>query len=210
MDLVLCCALFTAGLRGGEVFAVKPDDFDWKTPKLTVQRAWQLPNSKEKRLGPPKSCKSRVTLFIPIFQNALKKLWEENGKHEFAFSKKMGRVRKKAITPGAEWIRRRFPVWLERAGIEKGGRNITPHSARHTLASILEENGVAERYIQEILGHSHTQDILTSSENRTKKTTRIYLHTRRKMINQISDLLTEILNREDKAEEKKVVNFKRS
>jgi site-specific recombinase XerD len=53
----------------------------------------------------------------------------------------------------ASWIKRRFPEWLKRAGIELGGRKIVPHSSRHSLVSLLEERGVYLRYIQEMLGH---------------------------------------------------------
>ena len=45
------------------------------------------------------------------------------------------------------------------------GKNITPHSFRHTFASLLLEEGVDIKYIQEFLGHS------------TIVTTQIYLHT---------------------------------
>lgn len=48
------------------------------------------------------------------------------------------------------------------AALEK---NITPHSFRHTFASLLLEEGVDIKYIQEFLGHS------------TIVTTQIYLHT---------------------------------
>ena len=66
---------------------------------------------------------------------------------EFVFSYKDG------TTPGPSWIKGRFKKWMARAGIETGGRRIAPHSARHSLASLLEARGVPLRYIQELLGH---------------------------------------------------------
>jgi integrase/recombinase XerD len=139
-------------------------------------------------MGPPKGKKERNAPFDPILQEAIKKLWEENGKHEFVFSYKNG------ATPGPSWIYVNFPKWLKRAGIELGGRKIVPHSARHSLASLLEEKGVSLRYIQELLGHSDL------------KTTKIYLHSTEKTIRDIGQKITEA--REKKEAEQKIVPFK--
>ncbi|MDR1930997.1 MAG: site-specific integrase, partial [Treponema sp.] len=106
-------------------------------------------------------------------QNAIKKLWDENGRHEFVFAEKNG----KAIGPS--WIKGRFKIWLERAGIELGGRRIVPHSSRHSIASLLEALGVSLRYIQEFLGHSDL------------KTTKGYLHSTEKTIRDIGRKISE-------------------
>jgi integrase/recombinase XerD len=136
-----------------------------------------------------KSKKVREAPFDPILQEAIKKLWEENGRHEFVFSFKDGRCL------DSSWIKKRFPKWLKRAGIELGGRKIVPHSSRHSLASLLEERGVSLRYIQEMLGH---YDL---------KTTRRYLHSTEKTIREIGKKITEA--REQTQEpENKVVEFK--
>jgi integrase len=194
MELVVGTIIFYSGLRRSEVFALKPEDLDWKTPKITVRRAWQMFDDKERVIGPPKSKKPRDTLFDPILQEAVKKLWEENGKHEYVVSYKNGK------TPGPSWIRNRFSKWLERAGIELGGREIVPHSSRHTLASLLEAKGIPIRYIQEILGHSD------------EETTKIYLHSPEKMIREVGKKISEA--RKDKDEKEKednnIVTFKAS
>jgi integrase/recombinase XerD len=92
-------------------------------------------------------------------QKAVKELWNANGKHEFVFSRKDG------TQPGPDWIRDHLQNWLKRAGIESKGRNIVPHSARHSLASALEAQHIPLRYIGDMLGHS------------SLKTTVGYLHT---------------------------------
>jgi site-specific recombinase XerD len=97
-----------------------------------------------------------------VMQEAVKKLWEENGRHEFAFSLKDGK------TPGPSWIKGRFKKWMIRAGVELNGRKIAPHSFRRSLASLLEARGVSLRHIQDLLGHSDL------------KTTKIYLHIHRR------------------------------
>jgi integrase/recombinase XerD len=189
MELAVCAAMFLSGLRRSEIFALKPECLDWHTPKITVKNAWQKFDRKTRVLGPPKGKKERNAPFDPVLQEAIKKLWEENGKHEFVFSYKNG------ITPGPSWIRGRFMKWLKCAGIKLGGRKIVPHSARHSLASLLETKGVSLRYIQELLGHSDL------------KTTKIYLHSTEQTIRDIGRKISEA--REQTQEpENKVVEFK--
>jgi hypothetical protein len=37
MELAVAAAMFMAGLRRGEIFALRPEDLDWRTPKIMVQ-----------------------------------------------------------------------------------------------------------------------------------------------------------------------------
>jgi Site-specific recombinase XerD len=62
-------------------------------------------------------------------------------------------------------VRNLVAKYARLAGIEK---NITPHVFRHTFASLLLEEGVDIKYIQDFLGHSSIS------------TTQIYLHTTNK------------------------------
>jgi integrase len=188
-ELAVCAVMFLAGLRRAEVSALKPDDLDWITPKIVVRRSWQMFNSKNRVMGPPKGKKARDAPFDPVLQEAIKKLWKENGRHEFVFSDKNG----KAIGPS--WIKGKFPRWLKDAGIELGGREIVPHSSRHSLASLLEAKGVSLRYIQELLGHSDL------------KTTKGYLHSTEKTIRDIGRKITET-REERQAETEKITEFK--
>jgi len=196
LDLAICGAMFLSGLRRSEVFALKPEDLDWHTPKITVRRAWQKFDHKDKVLGPPKGKKERKAPFDPVLQEAIKRLWAENGQHEFVFSRKDGSI------PGSSWIGVHFEKWLKKAGIELNGREIVPHSSRHSLASLLEEKGVSLRYIQELLGHSDL------------KTTKIYLHSTEKTIRDIGKKITEAREKSQpslpaqKTEPPNVINFK--
>jgi len=170
MELAVCAAMFWAGLRRSEVFALRPQDLDWHTPKITVRKAWQNFSYKKRKLGPPKGKKERLLPFDDVLQKAIKKLWEENnldGKQDFVFSYS------DRTTPGPSWIKGRFKKWIKRAGIELKGRELVPHSSRHSLASILEERGVPLRHIQELLGHA------------SLKTTKRYLHSTDKTIRDI-------------------------
>ena len=91
-----------------------------------------------------------------------------------------------------------FKQWIESAGIKLNGRNITPHSSRHSLASLLENRGVALRYIQEMLGHSKLE------------TTKIYLHTPEKIIREMGSKIIEAKEAKDQNEKQpeKIVEFK--
>jgi len=188
MELAVCAAMFLSGLRRAEISALRPEDLDWHTPKITVRHSWQRFEKRDKVLGPTKGKKERAAPFDPILQEAVKKLWSENGKHEFVFCDKGGSV------IGGSYIKDRFPRWLKAAGIELKGRKIVPHSSRHSLASLLEERGVSLRYIQELLGHSDL------------KTTKIYLHSTEKTIRDIGKKISEVM--EQAPEEKKILEFK--
>jgi integrase len=72
MELAVCAAIFLSGLRRSEVAALKPEDLDWNTPKITVKRAWQDFDSRNRVLGPPKGKKIRKVPFDPILQEAIK------------------------------------------------------------------------------------------------------------------------------------------
>jgi len=179
MERAICGAMFLAGLRRGEIFALKPEDLDWHTPKIIVRRAWQNFDRKVREMGPPKGKKEREAPFDPFLQEAIRRLWAENGKYEFVFSFTGGK------SPGPSWIKGRFRKWLDRAGITLEGRNIVPHCARHTLASMLEARGTSLRYIQDLLGHSDL------------KTTMGYLHTPEGMIREIASRIGEAVQGED-------------
>jgi len=180
MELAVCAAMFLSGLRRAEIFALKPDCLDWNAPKITVKNAWQnFDSSKKRTLGPTKGKRERDAPFDPVLQGAIKRLWAENGRHEFVFSWGNG------STPGPAWIHFNFPRWLRRAGIETGGRKIVPHSARHSLASLLEEKGVQLRYIQDLLGHSDL------------KTTKGYLHSTEATIRNIGSKISDAMAGKD-------------
>jgi len=186
MELAVCAAMFLSGLRRAEVFALKPCDLDWDTPKITVCWAWQCFDHVDKKLGPPKGKRERLAPFDPILQEAIRKLWQENGQHEYVFSQVDG------TTPGSSWISQNFKRWLGRADIVLRGRNIVPHSSRHSLASILEHRGESIRHIQELLGHSDLE------------TTKIYLVDTSETIRDIGKKISEAM----KKEEPKLLNFK--
>ena len=169
LQRAVCSAMFFAGLRRSEIFALRPEDLDWQTPRIKVVRAWKRFETSKREMGDPKWHKSRETIFPKQLQEAIKELWEANGKHEFVFCDKYGKC------PGPGYLKYWVPRWLKRAGINTDGREIVPHSSRHSLASLLEADGVPLRYIQKMLGHS------------SMETTLGYLHEPANTMNKISN-----------------------
>jgi integrase len=201
MELAVCAAIFWAGLRRAEVFALKPEDLDWHNQIINVRRTWQCFDNKHKRkLGPTKGKRNRKTLFDPILQGAIKKLWEENGHndqkigpHEFVFSYK--KPFRGSMTPMASWIYHNFEKWLERAGIERRGRDIVPHSARHSLGTFLHDKGVPLKHIQELLGHA------------SWKVTKKYIHLLESTMNEVGKKVAEAREKESTQKEQ-ILEFK--
>ncbi len=70
--------------------------------------------------------------------------------------------------------------YVRACGISK---NITPHAFRHTFASLLLEEGVDIKYIQEFLGHSSitTTQIYLHTSNQRKKDIMSSMHPRQKL-----------------------------
>jgi integrase len=112
METAVCAAMFWAGLRRSEIFALRPEDLDWSSQKIHVRKAWKNFTYKRRSLGTTKSKKERVIPFDEYLQEAIIRLWDENGQHEFVFSFVDG------ATPGPSWIKGRFKKWIARAGIE--------------------------------------------------------------------------------------------
>jgi integrase len=180
LDRALAAAMLWAGLRRGEIYGLKPEDLNWKIPRIIIRNAWQRYDSpKARSLGDPKWHKVREIAFPVQLQTAIKELWEVNKKHEFVFTDKDGNL------PGANYCRRWLPRWIAAAGIDLGGRDIVPHGSRHSLASALEEDGVPLRQIQEMLGHSDL------------KTTHRYLHDTADHINKMGRKIDDIANHHD-------------
>jgi integrase/recombinase XerD len=175
LDRALCAVMFWAGMRRGEIYGLKPEDLNWKTPMIIIRNAWQRYDSPTDRsLGDPKWHKIREIPFPLQLQDAIKKLWTAYGQHDFVFCDAKGKL------PGSNYCRRRLPRWIAAAGIDLGNRNVVPHGSRHSLASALEENGVPLRQIQEMLGHSDL------------KTTKGYLHDTANHINKMGQKIEKI------------------
>lgn len=134
-DIAVMELLFASGIRIGELCSLHPDDIDLKnkimkvTGKGSKERYIQITN---------KSVQESLKNYQKLFS-------KEISKSGFYFVNNRGT---------------RFSEQSARLMVDKYtrlsnvGMHITPHMFRHTIATLLLEEDVDIRYIQELLGHS--------------------------------------------------------
>jgi integrase len=144
-----------AGLRRGELVALRWRDVDFTGRKLIVRRS--LSGETEVR-----STKSRGARQVPLPDQAASALERLRGRREFigpddyVFASRLGR----RIDPSA--LRRRFERARDAAGLEP----LRFHHLRHTYGSLLVAGGIDLPSVKAAMGHSH----ITTTER--------YLHAR--------------------------------
>lgn len=145
----------TAGLRRGELLGIRWEDLDLEAGTLQVRRT--LSETRDGRVfEPPKSGKGRGIRLTQKGITALRShrkrqleeklqlgsLWQEN---DLVFASEIG-------TPiQGRNMYRHFKIRLERAGLSTSYRF---HDLRHTCATLLLQQGVHAKYVQELLGHT--------------------------------------------------------
>jgi len=126
-----------AGLRQGELLALRWEDVDLVSGRIMVRRAVA-----RGKIGTPKSGKSREVSIGKFAIAALQAHRHLRG--ELVFSDLGGKM----LTTGAcKW-----PIW--RACKRSGLRRVGWHLLRHTFASHLVMRGAPLKAVQELLGHS--------------------------------------------------------
>ncbi|MDR0628750.1 MAG: hypothetical protein LBG24_03750 [Treponema sp.] len=74
LERAVAVAMFWAGLRRSEIWGLKAEDLDWRTPQLNICHAWKCITSRKLReLGEPKWHKIREAPFPEDLQKAIKK-----------------------------------------------------------------------------------------------------------------------------------------
>jgi site-specific recombinase XerD len=129
---LLLSLAYGAGLRVSKVVNLRVKDINLE--ELTIH----LKNSKGK--------KDRITIFPDKLKADLRSLTAGKNKNNFVFpSQRVGSL-------SIRTAQKVFKDSLKKAEIEK---KATFHSLRHSFATHLLENGVAVRYVQELLGHQN-------------------------------------------------------
>ena len=132
-------------------------------------------------IGRPKWDKIRTAPLAELTLAAIETLEKKQGKWKRVAVFPDGR------TPSERWWGTHVAACLKRAGIKTEGRNIVPHSARHSLASALYARGTQLKTIQEMLGHTDL------------KTTDIYIHTAADAINEMTKSINAATKKKGKA-----------
>lgn len=153
-DIAIVEVLFGTGIRVSELCNLKASDFDLNNGHIIVNGK----GSKERII---QICNEESLAVIRKYVHLFEKQINESG---YFF---INRLRKPISEQSVRFMVKRYS---KLAGIEK---NITPHTFRHTFATLLLEESVDIKYIQHLLGHS---SIIT---------TQIYTHVNRKKQEQI-------------------------
>ncbi|MBI4653963.1 MAG: tyrosine-type recombinase/integrase [Nitrospirae bacterium] len=142
---------YSSGLRVSEVVKLKAEDIDSKRMLIHVKGA--------------KGRKDRYTLLSETVLETLRAYWRKYRPQKWLFEG--AREGRYLSTRTADKI---FVNACEKAGIKK---EVSFHTLRHSFATHLLEGGKDLRYIQELLGHTHS------------KTTEIYTHVSTKSLGKI-------------------------
>jgi integrase len=145
--------LVGTGLRWSEATALQVRHVNLEQGTVRVLQAWKKRKAGQPRkLGPPKSSKSRRTVMLgqPMV-DLLRPLIEGRPASAFVFTAKRG-----GVIHGSSWHSR---VWTPACIAAKVDPRPRPHDLRHTHASWLIERGATLEQVQDQLGH---ESILTT------------------------------------------------
>ena len=145
LDLALMEVAFSCGLRVSELVELRKDEINRKSGYLKVTG-----KRKKERL-------------LPIRREALEvmKLYEEKVRSPIKTSSPYFFLHEDGKKVSRQYLFLRLKEYVKSAGINK---NVSPHTLRHTYATLLLENGAELREVQELLGHAEIE------------TTQIYTH----------------------------------
>jgi integrase len=146
-ERALWATAFYAGLRRGELQALRATDVDLGRSEIRVERGW------DQYEGPiaPKSDSSRRTVpLLAVLRDYLDEHLLRTGRKGEALV--FGRTAEEPIYP-ATMRNRALRAW-------KGRKPISPHEARHTFASLLIDSGANVKAISEFMGHASIQETM--------------------------------------------------
>jgi site-specific recombinase XerD len=132
-DKLMMRVQLSAGLRPGEVVALKPENIDFNSGRIDISEG--------------KSAKDCVVLVGNRLIEDLQAWMERRPGSEWLFPTSKGR---KVDT---SYLRRSVKRYAEEAGLGELNR-ISPHTLRHTFATKLYRSAGSIRRVQKALGHS--------------------------------------------------------
>jgi integrase len=143
LDLPLWATAFYAGLRRGELRALRWSDVDLGRSEIRVERSW---DQYEGPLDPKSDTSARTVPILTVLRDYLDahKIATARGASDLVF----GRTAEDAFV--ASTVSDRADRAWEAARLDR----ITLHECRHTFASLLIDAGVNAKAIQTFMGHA--------------------------------------------------------
>ena len=138
-DFAIFSLMYLLGLRVGEVHRLDICHIDWYENKITVTGKCHV----QRTLALTNEMKTILEHYLAVREN----IYKADDTQALFVSKKGKRIAIRTIEDN-------FKKLLKVAAIEKSFK-ITPHTLRHTCATMLNEKGVKILTIQNILGHSN-------------------------------------------------------
>jgi integrase len=155
-EMIYLLAL-TTGLRAGELLGLRWSDLDWVTCRLQVKRQLQrLPEGKGLAFSEPKSSAGRRVVVLGTY--TLEKLREHYNKQQLARQFAGERWQEDDLiftstigTPlDLRNVYREYKEILKQGGLP----DLRFHDLRHTAATLMLQQGIHPKVVQERLGHS--------------------------------------------------------
>jgi integrase len=155
-DRPIWATAFYAGLRRGELQALRPEDVDLASSEITVERSW---DQYEGPIPAKSTAGNRTVPIVGVLRAHLEAM-ETDGRLDLLFGRGGGEpFSPKSISDRAKraWEQANK---REREAAKQEGRQpdllrpITFHECRHTFASLLIDAGVNAKAIQEFMGHA--------------------------------------------------------
>jgi integrase len=154
-DRALWATAFYAGLRRGELMALRWEDVDLATGRIRVERSW---DEREGAIEPKSRAGRRTVPIAAVLRDHLDEHKIRSGRTEGLV---FGATATRPFTPSN--IRKRAATVWKRANKNRAAIEVTElepitlHEARHTAASFLIAAGVNAKAITTYLGHSSIQ-----------------------------------------------------
>jgi integrase len=159
-DRPIWATAFYAGLRRGELQALRGSDIDLARGEIAVQRSW---DQYEGPVAPKSKAGVRTVPILGVLRERLSAIELGSGAGLV-----FGRTEVQAFAPKAI-AKRAARAWgaandRERVAAQQQGRGpalllpITLHECRHTFASLLIDAGVNPKAIQEFMGHATIEE----------------------------------------------------
>jgi integrase/recombinase XerD len=163
-DIAVLEILFATGARVAEVCNLRDEDVDLRRGRVKILGK----GGRERML---ELCDGEALEAIKNYRFICNEQIKSNG--YFFYNRLGGRLSEQSVRAG---LRR----CADKAGVEG---KVTPHMLRHSLATLLLEEGVNIRYIQSLLGHTSimTTQIYTEVQERHQRRVLTARHPRRKI-----------------------------